>query len=78
LTALIANHDRQRGSRAATRWLRRYLGETEATTIDDVALAVGCLAALGGPNHGEALSTLRAMTKRSTRRRPASIRPSGA
>ncbi len=47
LTALIAQHDRPRSRRVAARWLQRWLDEAPAPTFEDVALVVGCLAALG-------------------------------
>jgi hypothetical protein len=44
LTALIAKHDpRVRGRRAGARWLRRWLEESEAPTIDDAVMIAGCL-----------------------------------
>jgi hypothetical protein len=58
LTAVIALHDRDRGLRAAMRWLRWWLGAREPT-LDETAVVVSCLAALGGPGHAVALSTLR-------------------
>ena len=57
LTALIAKHDRDRGRRYAVRWLQRWLAGAGAT-LDDVALVVAALGALGGPSHGDALDHL--------------------
>jgi hypothetical protein len=57
LTALIALHDRERGRRAALRWLTWWLG-ARRPTLEEAAMAVGCLAALGGPRHAEARSLL--------------------
>ena len=59
LTALVARHDRVRGRRVAARWLERWLAETPAPTIDEAAMVVGNLAALGGGSHGTALAALR-------------------
>ena len=62
LTALMAQKgDWLRSRRAAARWLERYIAETSAA-IDDAVLAAGCLAALGGRVHGEALAALRNLT----------------
>jgi hypothetical protein len=58
LTALIAVHDRDRGRRAAMRWLRWWLGAREPT-LDETLVVVACLGALGGPGHQRALSALR-------------------
>jgi hypothetical protein len=66
LTALIALEDRDRGRRAAARWLERWLAETRAPTIDDAAMVVGALASLGGPRHKLALVALQAMSTRAT------------
>jgi hypothetical protein len=60
LTALVAVKDWRRLDAFATRWLQRYLEETDAT-LADAAVAIGCLSALGGPRHDEALAALRAM-----------------
>jgi hypothetical protein len=65
LAALIAKRDpRVRGRRATARWLRRWLEESERATIDDAVMVAGCLAALGGVRHEEALDTIRRFTKR--------------
>jgi hypothetical protein len=58
LTALIAKRDPKRHRRYAVRWLWRYLGESESVMIDDAAVAVGLLLALGGKRHDEALLAL--------------------
>ena len=44
----------------AARWLQRWLDETPAVMIDDAVMVAGCLAALGGPRHEQALAALRA------------------
>ncbi len=62
LTALVAVKDWRRLDRFATRWLQRYLEETGAS-LADAAVAVGCLSALGGPRHDEALVALRGMAE---------------
>jgi hypothetical protein len=64
LTILIARKTPQRHSRAAARWLRRYLEAMPDATLEDVALAAGCLASLDTAHHEGAASTLRAMAAR--------------
>ncbi len=59
-----------RRSRYTVRWLRRLLEEDECLTIDEAALAVSALAALGGRGHAEALSALSTMAERATGQRP--------
>ena len=49
LTALIAVKDVGRHGRVAARWLFKYLEAKDDATIEDAALAAGCLSALGGP-----------------------------
>jgi hypothetical protein len=66
LTILIAVKDPRRHSRAATRWLRLYLGERPNANLEDVALAFGAVAALGGGNHDHAALTLRAMAEKAS------------
>jgi hypothetical protein len=61
LTALIALSDRPRSRRVAARWLQRWLDESASPSIDEVAMVVGCLAALGGPRHDDSLAVLRAL-----------------
>ena len=63
LTALIAHKDVGRARRVAARWLFKYLEAKVDATIDDAQLAAACLAALGGRQHIEALTTLRAMAE---------------
>ena len=65
LAALYALHDPKRYRRVAGRWLERYLSESPAPTLDDAALAVALLGALGGPRHAEAMASLRGMLTRS-------------
>jgi hypothetical protein len=61
LTALIALHDRDRGRRAALRWLRWWLDAREPA-LDETAAVVGSLVALGGPSHNAGLAALRGFT----------------
>jgi hypothetical protein len=70
LTALVAQKDPARRVRYLLRWLRRLLEEDECLTIDEAALAVSALAALGGRGHTEALSALLALAERATGQRP--------
>ena len=72
LTALMAFKESPRARRAAARWLQRFLAERPAT-IDDAVFVAGCLAALGGPRHHEALTALRALADAG--RRPAQRPP---
>jgi hypothetical protein len=51
LCALMATHDRERGMRAGTRWLGRWLGQADGPPVDEVAMVAAGLAALGGPGH---------------------------
>jgi hypothetical protein len=64
LTALVARHDRVRGSRLAARWLERWLGDSPAPMIDDAVIVAANLAALGGGGHDAAVSALRASAAR--------------
>jgi hypothetical protein len=77
LTALIALRDRVRGNRAAMRWLRWWIGSREPT-LDETALVVGTLAALGGPAHAAAVQALRALVAQPLlRRNPSRARNPG-
>jgi len=69
LVALIAQKDPFRHGRAGARWIRRYLDENTKAGLDDVAFVAGCLAALGGREHGTALTALRAVSKVASTRR---------
>ena len=68
LVALIAQHDSRRHGRAGARWTRRFLEEHPAAGLDDLALVVGCLSALGGPRHDTALTALRDLSQAATRK----------
>jgi hypothetical protein len=59
LCALIATHDRERGMRAGTRWLGRWLDQADGPPVDEVAMVAAALAALGGSGHNSALTSLR-------------------
>jgi hypothetical protein len=69
LTLLIARKEPRRHPRVAARWLLRYLEEDDEATIDELAFAASCLAALTGNRYLEASQALRDMTERATRRR---------
>jgi hypothetical protein len=69
---LIALHDPERGKRAAMRWLRRWLDENPAATIDQTALAATCAGELGQTGHHSAVMALRDMAERANGRRSAS------
>jgi hypothetical protein len=70
IVALIAQKDPHRHGRAGARWVRRYLEEQRAAGLDDVTFVTGCLSALGGPEHGTALTALRAVSESAARRTP--------
>jgi hypothetical protein len=63
LTALIARKDPRRFDRVAARWVFRYLQAEADVRLADVQAVVGCLAALGGPRHDEALLALRGLAE---------------
>jgi hypothetical protein len=67
LTILIARKTPQRRSRAAARWIRRYLQASPDATLEEIALAVGCLASLNTSHHEAAAATLRAMSEQAAR-----------
>src|SRR5689334_9121765 len=69
LTLLIARKEPRRHPRVAARWLLRYLEEDDEATIDELAFAASCLAALTGNRYREAAQALRDMTEKATRRR---------
>jgi hypothetical protein len=57
--------------RVSARWLLRYLEAREQATIDDAALVMSCLVALGGDRHLEAVAAVRVVPGRLTRNRNA-------
>jgi hypothetical protein len=59
LTLLIARKEPRRHPRVAARWLLRYLEEDDEATIDELAFAASCLAALTGNSYQEAAQALR-------------------
>jgi hypothetical protein len=63
LTALIARKDPRRFDRVAARWVFRYLQCEADVRLADVQAVAGCLAALGGPRHDEALLALRGLAE---------------
>ena len=69
LTFIIARKDPRRHSRAAARWLQRYLEEQPEATIEQAVLVASSLAALPSASFQEAVQTLRAMAETATRRR---------
>lgn len=62
VTALIALRDPGRRSRAAARWLVRWLDARADVTIDEAAFTATLLQQLGGRHHVHALDTLRELT----------------
>lgn len=69
VTLLVARKDPRRHPRIAARWLLRFLEEDPDATIEEAGLVASCLAALPGAGYAEAVSTLRAVAERATRRR---------
>jgi hypothetical protein len=63
LVALAAVKDPARAQRLAARWLERWLAETGSVTAADAAFAAAALAALGGPRHDVAHTTLRGLLR---------------
>jgi hypothetical protein len=59
LTTLIAKKDPKRFERVGARWVFRYLQEDVGVRLADVQGVVGCLQALGGRRHDEAVLALR-------------------
>ena len=64
LTALVALRDPSRRSRYAARWLTRWLAETPAATLEDAAIVVAYIGALGGPRHAVTVATLHGIVER--------------
>jgi hypothetical protein len=64
LTALVALRDPKRGSRYAARWLARWVTEVPSPTLEDAAIVVAYLGALGGPRHDQVVVSLRAIVQR--------------
>ena len=73
LVALVAVKEPQRHSRYTVRWLRRLLEEHDGLTLEETALAVSAVAALGGPSTEQALSTLSALPRKRDGRRATAI-----
>jgi hypothetical protein len=70
LTALIAIKQPERFARVAARWLLKYLEAADDATIYDASFVVANLQALGGRNHGNALTALRDVTQTASSRKP--------
>ena len=70
LLALLTVKDPRRGERAKARWLRRYLEADPAAGLRETATVIGCLDALAGPGHEQALALLRTYAERASRDRP--------
>jgi hypothetical protein len=66
LTALIAQKDPGRRGRVTTRWLHRWLEAAPEAKIDEVALVVAALQALGSANHVRAREALRDVAERAS------------
>ena len=73
LLALLTVEDPRRGERAKARWLRRYLEADPAAGLRETATVIGCLDALAGPGHEQALALLRTFAERRIAR-PAAAR----
>jgi hypothetical protein len=63
LTALVAAKDRARAGRLSVRWLQRWLDDADTPGLEETAMVVGLLLALGEPRHDEALAGLRAAAR---------------
>ena len=70
LLALLTVKDPRRGERAKARWLRRYLEADPAAGLRETATVIGCLDALAGSGHEQALALLRTFAERASRDRP--------
>jgi hypothetical protein len=68
LTALITQKDTTRHSRAAARWLRRWLEQTTDATIPQRCACRRVAARARRRHHGQALATLRSAAKASQKR----------
>jgi hypothetical protein len=64
LTALVALKDPGRRSRYAARWLARFLSERPGVELEDAAIVVAYLGALGGTRHTLAVAMLRGIVER--------------
>jgi hypothetical protein len=64
LTALVALKDPKRRGLFAGRWLSRFLSERPGTALEDAAIVVAHLGALGGERHAAALAMLRGAVER--------------
>jgi hypothetical protein len=67
LVLLYAAYEPAKLERAALRWFRRYLDEGKDVTLLNAQFALSALAALCGPSHGAATSTLSATARTATR-----------
>ena len=61
---LLAAEAPERYDRAARKWLARLLSESPALTLDEVALAFGCLRGLEAGYGEQSRGVLRALVKR--------------
>jgi hypothetical protein len=64
LTALVALKDPKRRGQFAGRWLTRFMSERPGSTLEDAAIVVAYLGALGGPRHAEMVASLRGIVER--------------
>jgi hypothetical protein len=64
LTALVALRDPERRGQFAGRWLTRFLSEKLRTSLEDAAIVVAYLGALGGPRHAQTVASLRGIVER--------------
>jgi hypothetical protein len=78
LTALVALRAPRRRSRHAARWLTRFLSERPGVTLEDAAIVVAHLGALGGPRDAQAVAMLRGLVGHAerirVRRAPCAVR----
>ena len=62
--ALLSQEAPDRYDRAARKWLARLLAESEALTLDEVSVALGCLRGLAAGYGEQSREVLRALVKR--------------
>jgi hypothetical protein len=65
LTAVVALKNPNQRGRYTARWLTRWLAETPGATLEDAAIVVAYLGALGGPRHAQVVASLRGIVQRS-------------
>jgi hypothetical protein len=67
LILLYAAYEPAKVERAAVRWFRRWLDESESVTMLTAQIAPAALARIGHSDHDQAAATLSAMAREATR-----------